>query len=141
MQLSFIKLWESRHTLKDEFTISTQLFRIATTVLIDQLRKAQTQPKLAVVTNESDEYAGDASAEDRVAFKETQARIAAAMHALPPVRRQVFEMSRMQGMSYQEIATNLSVSVKTVETHMSKALKQLRKYLNLIVFIFCKLFF
>jgi RNA polymerase sigma-70 factor (ECF subfamily) len=49
---------------------------------------------------------------------------------MPPVRKQVFEMSREQGMSYREIAATLSVSSKTVETHIYKALKQIKKHIN-----------
>src|SRR5581483_4335645 len=39
VQMAFTKLWQCRQTLKEEYTISTQLFRIATTILIDFLRK------------------------------------------------------------------------------------------------------
>ena len=39
VQMAFTKLWQSRQTLQEEYTISTQLFRIATTTLIDFLRK------------------------------------------------------------------------------------------------------
>ena len=39
VQMAFTKLWQCRQTLREEYTISTQLFRIATTILIDFLRK------------------------------------------------------------------------------------------------------
>ena len=39
VQMAFTKLWQCRQTLQEEYTISTQLFRIATTILIDFLRK------------------------------------------------------------------------------------------------------
>src|ERR1700761_6251152 len=39
VQMAFTKLWQCRQTLQEEYTISTQLFRIATTILIDYLRK------------------------------------------------------------------------------------------------------
>jgi RNA polymerase sigma-70 factor (ECF subfamily) len=49
------------------------------------------------------------------------------------VRKQVFEMSREQGMSHREIAATLSVSSRTVETHIYKALKQIRKHISVVI--------
>jgi RNA polymerase sigma-70 factor (ECF subfamily) len=45
---------------------------------------------------------------------------------MPSVRQRVFAMSRFKGMSYKEIADDLSISVRTVENHIAQALKQLR---------------
>ena len=49
------------------------------------------------------------------------------MPKLPVRRRQIFEMHRMEGRKYSEIAARLSLSVKTVEAEMTKALRTLRK--------------
>jgi RNA polymerase sigma-70 factor (ECF subfamily) len=46
--------------------------------------------------------------------------------SLPPVRKRVFLLSRIQGHSYKEIAELLSISLKTVEDHMTKALRHIR---------------
>lgn len=141
MQLAFIKLWESRHTLNEEFTISTQLFRIATTVLIDLLRKQQTGKIPAqTLPIPNIEMVAEQNATTRIDEKELQQKIMDAVNELPPVRRQVFEMSREKGMSYQEIADTLAISVKTVEAHIYKALKQIKKYLTILWLVLLKLF-
>ena len=57
-------------------------------------------------------------------------KIAEAIESLPEKRRQIFKLSREQGLKYQEIADQLGLSVKTVETHMGLALKQLREQLR-----------
>jgi RNA polymerase sigma-70 factor (ECF subfamily) len=49
---------------------------------------------------------------------------------LPPKTRQVFLMSRLQGMTYSEIAQELEISVKTVENQMGNALKKMRDLLS-----------
>jgi RNA polymerase sigma-70 factor (ECF subfamily) len=49
---------------------------------------------------------------------------------LPPRRRSVFLLSRRHGLTYDEIATALDISVKTVETHMGRALKTLREHFS-----------
>jgi RNA polymerase sigma-70 factor (ECF subfamily) len=54
----------------------------------------------------------------------------AAIGSLPEKRREVFELCYLQEMSYREVATALDISIKTVENHMSLALKDLREKLK-----------
>ena len=129
VQMAFTKLWQCRHSLREEYTISTQLFRIATTILIDFLRKYSNKD---AITSGLDGLAiekGVDSTNEKMRGAELQKRISEAVNDLPPVRKQVFEMSREQGMTYREIAETLSVSSKTVETHIYKALKQIKKHI------------
>jgi predicted DNA-binding protein YlxM (UPF0122 family) len=51
------------------------------------------------------------------------------------MRREVFKMSRFEEKSYSEIASELKISTKTVENHISRALKQLRPFLTSILII------
>ncbi len=60
---------------------------------------------------------------------ETQLAVAAALARLSPQARTVFELSRYQDLSYQQIAEQLGLSPKTVENHLGKALKTLRREL------------
>lgn len=141
VQMAFIKLWESRHTLSEDFTISTQLYRVATTTLIDFLRKQSSNNAVIKELAAGDIEPGNDAVNEIINGKELHKRISGVINGFPPIRRQVFEMSREQGMSYKEIAETLSVSTKTVETHISKALKQIRKYLKVMVIIIIKIFF
>lgn len=69
----------------------------------------------------------------KLAEKELQAKLANALKEMPAMRRKVFEMSRFKGMSYQQIAHELSLSSRTVETHIFQAIKQIRHYLGPMV--------
>jgi len=129
VQMAFTKLWQCRQTLKEEYTISTQLFRIATTILIDLLRKYQKKDAVTARLDSINIEEGIDSTNEKMSGAELQKRITEAVNDLPPVRKQVFEMSREQGMSYREIAETLCVSSKTVETHIYKALKQIKKHI------------
>jgi RNA polymerase sigma-70 factor (ECF subfamily) len=129
VQMAFTKLWQCRQTLKEEYTISTQLFRIATTILIDFLRKYSNKDAVTARLDALEIDKGVDSTNEKMSGAELQKRILEAVNDLPPVRKQVFEMSREQGMSYREIAATLSVSSKTVEGHISKALKQIKKHI------------
>ncbi|SMG64217.1 RNA polymerase sigma-70, Bacteroidetes type [methanotrophic bacterial endosymbiont of Bathymodiolus sp.] len=129
VQMAFTKLWQSRQTLQEEYTISTQLFRIATTTLIDFLRKYNNKDAVTARLDALNIERGIDSTNEKMIGAELQKRISEAVNDLPPVRKQVFEMSREHGMTYREIAQTLSVSSKTVEGHISKALKQIKKHI------------
>ncbi|MES1222123.1 MAG: RNA polymerase sigma-70 factor [Bacteroidota bacterium] len=133
VQMAFTKLWQCRQSLREEYTISTQLFRIATTILIDFLRKYNNKDAITARLDGVDIEKGVDSTNEKMRGAELQKRILEAVNDLPPVRKQVFEMSREQGMSYREIAATLSVSSKTVETHIYKALKQIKKHISVAI--------
>lgn len=66
------------------------------------------------------------SVEDALAIENLQDKINAGINSLPEKCRLVFTLSRVEGLSYQEIADQLKISIKTVENQISKALKILR---------------
>ena len=122
-QLTFIKLWNYRHHLDESLPLSQQIFRIARTTLIDILRKDATysamKQHLLTSSEHSDGFVPMELKELNNTFQES-------VQKLPPVRRKVFELSRNHYLSHKEISNLLSLSIKTVETHISLALKQLR---------------
>lgn len=63
-------------------------------------------------------------------YEELNQKVERVIHAMPPQNQKVFLMSRFEGKKYATIAEELSLSTKTVEAHMSKALALLRKALR-----------
>ncbi len=125
VQLTFIRLWEKRRNLSAEYSISAQIFKMAGTILIDQLRKeAISQKHLSIVETER---AKPAAPDLDLEILEQ------AIEQMAPVRKKVFKLSKLDGYSYKEIAELLSISPKTVENHMTKALKQLRAAFSSII--------
>ena len=134
-QLTFIKLWQYRENLSEDYQLFTQLFRIARTTLIDLLRKEEYRKGLegkGGMPAPADEVL------DSMAAREMQKKMWEMVAQMPPVRKQVFTMSRMQHMTPVEIAQELSISVKTVEGHITRALKDLRGILLLC--LICRIF-
>lgn len=131
-QLTFIKCWKYRENLSEDLDIGIQLFRIARTTLIDLLRKDKVYEEKVIHIVERYAPSTDEFWE-RLAEKELQEKLTHALEKMPPMRRKVFEMSRFKGMTYQQIAHELSLSSRTVEAHIFQAVKELRHYLGLLL--------
>ena len=56
--------------------------------------------------------------------------IKSAINSLPPKRKLVFNLIKEEGLKYQDVATLLNLSIKTVETHMGLALKTIHQYIR-----------
>ena len=139
VQETFVKLWRFRGTLKMDLSVSTQLFRIARTVAIDMLRREARNRVDAVPTAHIIEIS-DRAYEPEPEVSTAIVKIKSSLAILPPVRRKVIEQ-KLQGFSNPEIASNLSISPKTVANHLNKAFHQLKKHLELPLFLVVLLFF
>jgi len=135
LQSAFCRLWQYRETLNEDLPLAAQLFRIANTIFINLLYKTAHEKK---ALNEYGSRKDGSATNDilyQVSHKETEQQIRQVIHAMPPVRRRVFELSRYQGLSYSQIAEELSISIRTVEAHVSKALQQLRRLITLLLLV------
>ena len=141
-QVTFMKLWEHRCNLNEELKISTQVFQIAKTSLIDVLRKTERE-RLKVEcfcqSGAQQNIAGDDLIENYNADKILQTII----DRMPPMRKKVFSLRIQQQLSYKEISSKLSISLKTVNKHMELALPQARSVfkslLQVVVLIIVKI--
>ena len=121
VQSSFVKLWENRLKLSEEHTLEVQLFRIAKTILIDELRRDKVKERYvgwAMHTNEQS-YQDDVASNN-----DTIKHVFAEMENLPPIRRKVFKLSRINNYSYKQIAAELDISPKTVETMGRRSMRR-----------------
>ncbi len=131
-QMAFIKLWKFKHTLSEDFTLDIQLFKIAKTTLLDYFKKLACEEKN--LKNYHSEQAE--STQDITRLYDNQQQLEVVLGCLPPTRKQVFVLNRLHGYSYKEIAEKLSISPRTVEKHISLAVKQLGYvYFPLLLFI------
>ena len=124
----FLKVWKNRAqlaaTVRD---FDAYLFKMTKNEALNFLSR-YTMPFVDLQDNMK-AFAPDdiqLSAETR----ELQKRISDAVQFLPPQQRRVFELSRINQLSYQEIAETLGISPKTVENHLSRALKEIKKTLS-----------
>jgi len=139
VQLAFIKLWEKREGLSPDFPVAVQLARIVRTTLIDLLRKQAVANK-AINRLSQMGYATVTAAEPYL-DKELRFRVDRIVNQLPPACRRVYLLSREDELSYKEIAQLLSISPKSVENHIAKALRIMKRLLLNGVILFCLLSF
>ncbi len=134
----FMRLWEKRNEIDPKQSVKSYLYTGVYNRSLNYIRdhkKFDKSGEQANIPEQKDNW--DVSNE--MTAQEIQVKIDKTLSELPEKCRQVFEMSRYEELKYREIAEKLNISVKTVETQMTKALKALRKnlaeYLHLFLFI------
>ena len=124
----FYRLWKDREKLEIESSLNGYLFRSVHNRCLHYIEHVK------VVERHAEEMLhgfqeNPESPSDILNYKELQAKIASILEKLPERCGRIFCMSRFEGLKYNEIAEKLSVSVKTVESNMGRALKEFRKEL------------
>jgi RNA polymerase sigma-70 factor (family 1) len=124
----FVRLWQDREKLNIESSLNGYLFRSVHNRCLHHFEHRKVVERHAYeMAFESELNTEDPSR--ALQYKELQAKIAAILERLPERCGKIFCMNRFEGLKYSEIAEKLSVSVKTVEANMGKALKEFRKAL------------
>jgi RNA polymerase sigma-70 factor (ECF subfamily) len=130
VQYVFAKIWEERDEIDPEDCLKAYLFKIAQNLSLNKLRRKKVESRYAEVLRlvyiEQQEF----SVHESLLVRELEEHILHSIEKLPSKCRRVFELSRMEGLKYREIADTLNISVKTVEAQMSKAIRSLRIELN-----------
>ncbi len=124
----FLKLWLNRDALADVTHIQGYLFSMARNKTIDFLRKLAKETHiietLSTQLTESHYAIDDKLDEDSLLLL-----INDALNGLCIQKRKIFEMSKIQGFSHDEIAETLHLSKSTIKNHLSETLKHLKKYI------------
>jgi RNA polymerase sigma-70 factor (ECF subfamily) len=131
-QITFIKLWEYRHTFLLDLPAELQINRKAKLVWIDWLRK---ESHIRAYLSHLKTLPTSVSVQSQL---ENSDSLNIAIDQLSAMRKKVFIMAYVEGFTYKEISDQLSISVKTVDAHLQAALKQLRAHigwLSLVAFV------
>ena len=125
----FLKIWIKRKELKITSTVKLYLYGAVQNYALNYLQQQKTKKKyvnrklnLPVAHTENGQL--------RMEEEELKKLIKSAILKLPDKRREIFELSRFENLKYSQIADQMRISVKTVESQMSKSLIYLRKVLK-----------
>lgn len=131
VQNLFLSLWERRNQLRVDVNIGHYLFRAARLQIVrfyrDQIHERKSIDNVKAF---SSQIANDT--EEEVYARDLSRYITEVVDSLPPKCREVYLLSRHDGLSIFEIAQTLNLSIKTVEAHLSKALRRLRRELSAV---------
>ncbi len=139
IQELFIKLWNNRHQLQIMFSLRAYLYACIRYEVYRQIRKG---PVRANLFDEALNHIRSPDAYDSMEYKELSTKVRSIVDALPEKCREVYKLSREECLSHKEIASQLNISTKTVENHLTRALRYLRTsiggILPLLLYFFIK---
>ena len=135
VQQVFFKLWERNENLSLIGSVSSYLYRAVHNESLNYIKhqKVRSNHQLNVAYSMKNEVEHPAK---KIMASELEKKIHSALNELPEQCRTIFQMSRFDELKYREIADKLGISIKTVESQMSKALRLLRvKLVDFLIFI------
>jgi len=111
--------------------IRTYMFVVARNIIIDKARQAKRRPESRLDDKlESNILRQEASAEIVLLVNEDLSLLKQAVQKLPPLRRKIFVMSRLENRSYNEISEDLNMSVDALRHHVSRAVRDCKAYID-----------
>lgn len=128
----FMSLWQNRGNLKQIDNLDAYLFRIARNAVFRYIERSllfKNYQSRQLSDDNSDLY----EIESELNAKELELIIAIAVERMPSQRRKIYQMSREQGLSNENIARELNISKRTVENHLTQALADIRKILFWVI--------
>lgn len=129
----FVKFWNDKEKLAIQYSIRSYLFVSVKNKCLDLLRKRNSFAKIQEISTKHDTAV---ESYDHFVLSELESLFISSLEKLPERCREIFELSRMQGLKNREIAAQLNLSEKTVENQMTKALhilkEELKDYLPLL---------
>ncbi len=138
----FLKLLERQTPIMIHTSVKSYLYRSVYHECLNHLKQQKTRQTIHLDNLHDAAHTETPAA--KLQYTEFETQVHAAINDLPEQCRTVFQLSRFEELKYHEIATQLGLSVKTVETQMSRALKKLRvnlaDYLPLLVAALITLF-
>lgn len=122
----FFQIWTKRDRIDPTLSFKAILMQTAKGIAINFYKKAirEKEYRQQLISSGS---AFHNEVEDDIYFKETSHMIEGAIAKLPPQRQRVFRLCKIEGKQYDEVASELGVSVGTIKDHMAKAMRFLKQ--------------
>lgn len=128
IQEIFIKIWENREKLSEVASFKNYVFRFARNKLLDNIRHLQVRHRVLAEIRRTRNISQN-TAEDYYEYKEYYHLVQQAIEKLPPKRKLIFRLNIENGLSQDEIASQLNISKSVVQKQIYKASYFVREYL------------
>jgi RNA polymerase sigma-70 factor (ECF subfamily) len=130
VQEVFVKFWEARESIEIKQSAKAYLSTAVKNSCLNQLKHLKIKEDYKQHNQREIELEQNRDSDDSVLNSELNDKIKMAVDALPQSRKEIFLLSRYEGLKYKEIAEKLNISIKTVENQMGSALKYLKTELS-----------
>lgn len=131
LQETFLRVWINRDNISSEYPFKAYLYKIARNLILNSFRKQTNSIAFEdYICSEEYQTNADNNTDKEIYFDEFCRNLEEAKGKLPDRQKQIFELSREQGMSIAEIAEELNLSEQTIKNQLTLALKTLRETLS-----------
>jgi len=125
LQEVFVKIWQNRKNITSSATFNSYIFTITKNLLLNELRWQLNSENLKEQVKRlsvSPEY----SLSEQIEYNDLKTKVDQIIGELPERQKEIFRLSRNEGLSHKEIAEKLGINTKTVEYHIGLAIKSVR---------------
>ena len=143
VQEVFIKIWETRNKIDIYSSFDSFIFTITYNTTINLLRKRVSEHKYHDRLKSVHQITGADQIIDEIYIKEINAQLQLLLDKLTPRQKEIFQLSREEGFTHEEIAKKLNISVNTVKNHMVTTLAFIKSHIDkglIANFLFISLF-
>lgn len=141
VQNTFFKIWEKRKSIDSNHAFKSFLFTVAYNITIDLLRERLKEKKYREIILEK--ATSNYNLEEAIEYGDLLEQVQKIVIDLPPRKNEIYQLSRINHLSYSEIAEKLNISVKTVENSINYSMNFIKKRLgsdSLIILLYVTLF-
>jgi RNA polymerase sigma-70 factor (ECF subfamily) len=129
LQEVFVKIWQNRKKLNSAATFNSFIFTITRNLLLNELRSRLNNEKTKEEIR-SLSLAKEYSSLEQIEYRDLKEKVDNLISELPERQKEIFILSRTEGLSHKEIAEKLGIKTKTVEYHISHAVRHLKGKLS-----------
>ncbi len=130
VQEVFIKIWEARSKIDVYSSFESFIFTIAYNTTISLLRKRVNEKKYLEHLGSLQQFDNGNEIIDEIQFNELNEKVQSLLNELSPRQKEIFLLSREEGLTHDEIAKRLNISANTVKNHMVAALSFLKSNID-----------
>ncbi|WP_430809946.1 MULTISPECIES: RNA polymerase sigma factor [unclassified Carboxylicivirga] len=143
LQEVFVKIWQKRKSINSANTFNSYIFTITRNLLLNELRTRLNNENLKEEVKRLS-LASEYSSVDQIEYSELRKKTNQLIEELPERQKEIFVLSRTEGLTHKEIAEKLGITTKTVEYHISLAIRYIKENLKsygVVAMLYFYLFF
>ena len=129
LQEVFVKIWQKRKNISSSATFNSYIFTITRNLLLNELRSRLNSENIKEEVQKIS-IASEYSSMEQMEYSELKEKVDHIIDELPERQKEIFILSRTEGLSHKEIAEKLGIKTKTVEYHIALAVKSLKEKLK-----------